>query len=182
MNKLLIVPILATSLLISQYSGSTTGVVTIVGAYIKAHDHPINQKYKRKDCPVCKGTGKYLSGDGIKMVDCGYCEPEKNDDVPQEKLIDSVIDEIKKENKQYLTDTVILYVTLPNENTQVQINGYDMKKGFGRERMYVSNGLKKDHVYDYSVRIFYNENSKDLQQVRILRVVGGEKRHINFNE
>ena len=58
-----------------QYQGSTTAVVTIVGAHIKAKDSPINQKYPRKKCPVCKGTGKYISGDGIKQVDCGYCDP-----------------------------------------------------------------------------------------------------------
>jgi hypothetical protein len=23
---------------------------------------------------VCKGKGWYISGDGIKKVDCGYCE------------------------------------------------------------------------------------------------------------
>lgn len=53
---------------------SSTSVVTLVGAHIKARDFPINTKYKRKECPVCKGTGKYISGDGIKEVDCGYCE------------------------------------------------------------------------------------------------------------
>jgi hypothetical protein len=58
-----------------NYSGDSTGVVTIVGAHIKARDVPVVTNYKRKDCPVCKGTGKYLSGDGIKEVDCGYCEP-----------------------------------------------------------------------------------------------------------
>lgn len=60
---------------IPKYSGSAIGVVTLVGAHIKARDVPIVNKYARKDCPVCKGKGKYLSGDGISMVDCGYCEP-----------------------------------------------------------------------------------------------------------
>lgn len=59
------------------YEGSTTAVVTLVGAHIKAVDNPLNVKYPRKDCPVCEGKGWYLSGDGIKKVDCGYCEPEK---------------------------------------------------------------------------------------------------------
>jgi hypothetical protein len=36
-------------------------------------------KYKRKDCPICKGKGWYISGDGIAKVDCGYCEPEKEE-------------------------------------------------------------------------------------------------------
>jgi hypothetical protein len=57
------------------YDGGSLAVVTMVGAHIKARDIPIVTKYARKDCPVCKGTGKYLSGDGIKEVDCGYCEP-----------------------------------------------------------------------------------------------------------
>jgi len=60
-----------------QYSGSTTAPVILAGAIIKHIGSEIAKKYKRKDCPVCKGSGKYLSGDGIEMVDCGYCEPEK---------------------------------------------------------------------------------------------------------
>lgn len=53
---------------------STTSIVCLVGASIKAKETPIVSKYKRKDCPVCKGTGWYLSGDSIKKVPCGYCE------------------------------------------------------------------------------------------------------------
>lgn len=61
-----------------KYEGSTTASVTLAGSIIKTKNiDPTTKKYKRKDCPVCKGTGKYLSGDNIKMVDCGYCEPEK---------------------------------------------------------------------------------------------------------
>jgi hypothetical protein len=63
----------------SRYDGSSISAVTLVGGIIKStHIELPDQKYKRKNCPVCKGSGKYLSGDGIKMVDCGYCEPEKN--------------------------------------------------------------------------------------------------------
>jgi hypothetical protein len=62
----------------SRYDGSTTSAVTLAGGIIKStHIEPSDHKYLRKNCPVCKGTGKYLSGDGIKMVDCGYCEPDK---------------------------------------------------------------------------------------------------------
>ena len=58
-------------------NGSTTSAVTLAGGIIKAkHLDESNKKYKRKDCPVCKGKGWYLSGDGIKKVDCGYCEPD----------------------------------------------------------------------------------------------------------
>jgi hypothetical protein len=58
----------------SKYEGSSIAIVTLIGAHIKAKDAPIVSKYNRKDCPVCRGTGKYISGDGIKEVDCGYCE------------------------------------------------------------------------------------------------------------
>jgi hypothetical protein len=77
MNKLLFL-LLTFSVLSSAsfYDGSTTASVTLAGGIIKSKSVENVKKYKRKDCPVCKGTGKYLSGDGIKMVDCGYCEPE----------------------------------------------------------------------------------------------------------
>jgi hypothetical protein len=77
--KFLLLLLISTVVLFgSQYEGSTTSAVVLVGGVIKStHIEPSDQKYKRKNCPVCKGTGKYLSGDGIKMVDCGYCEPEK---------------------------------------------------------------------------------------------------------
>jgi hypothetical protein len=72
----------------SSYKGSTTASVVLAGGIIKStHIEMPDKKYERKNCPVCKGTGKYLSGDGIKMVDCGYCEPEKKDSqvTPQTK-------------------------------------------------------------------------------------------------
>lgn len=62
-----------------HYTGSTKAVVTLVGGVIKARHVENDMKFKRKDCPVCKGTGKYRSGDGIKEVECGYCEPETKD-------------------------------------------------------------------------------------------------------
>jgi hypothetical protein len=58
------------------YNGGTLAPVILAGSVVKHLGTEIATKYKRKDCPICKGTGKYLSGDGIKMVDCGYCEPE----------------------------------------------------------------------------------------------------------
>jgi hypothetical protein len=70
--------VLFCGLILSQsYSGSSTAVVTVVGGIIKGSSVVVVQKYKRKDCPVCKGKGWYMSGDGIKRVDCGYCEPDK---------------------------------------------------------------------------------------------------------
>lgn len=59
------------------YNGSTTAVVTVVGGVIKAKHSETVKKYKRKDCPVCKGKGWYISGDDIQKVPCGYCEPEE---------------------------------------------------------------------------------------------------------
>ena len=60
-----------------RYNGSTVSAVVLSGGIIKAQHTDIEKKYKRKDCPICKGKGFYISGDGIKKVDCGYCEPEK---------------------------------------------------------------------------------------------------------
>jgi hypothetical protein len=77
MNKLISGLVIYAVLFGSSYYGSTTAPVTLAGAIIKARGVETNTKYKRKDCPVCKGKGWYMSGDSIKKVDCGYCEPEK---------------------------------------------------------------------------------------------------------
>lgn len=51
-----------------------TAALCLAGGIIKsAQSNPIESKYKRKDCPVCKGKGWYLSGDGLAKVECGYC-------------------------------------------------------------------------------------------------------------
>ena len=61
----------------TNYYGSTTAPVIIAGGIIKArHIDENTQKYKRKDCPVCKGKGWYMSGDNIKKIECNYCEPD----------------------------------------------------------------------------------------------------------
>lgn len=77
--KSIIYLFLITSILFasSQYDGSSTAPVILAGAVIKSLNNEPEKKYPRKNCPVCKGAGKYLSGDGIKMVDCGYCIPDK---------------------------------------------------------------------------------------------------------
>lgn len=76
MNKI-ILPLFLAFVLFSgnKYEGSSTAPVIVAGAVVKNIGNEPAQKYPRKKCPVCKGTGKYLSGDGIKMVDCGYCIP-----------------------------------------------------------------------------------------------------------
>lgn len=84
MNKLFVPLLLTVSIFTaSAYQGDTTAAVTIVGGILKAKSVVIDKKYPRKECPVCKGTGKYLSGDGIKMVDCGYCDPNIKSEEPQ---------------------------------------------------------------------------------------------------
>lgn len=79
MNKFHI-GLLCVGLLFSQsYYGTTIAPVVIAGGIIKAkHVQETSQKYKRKDCPVCNGKGWYMSGDGIKKIECNYCEPDKN--------------------------------------------------------------------------------------------------------
>jgi len=76
MNKIIGV-ILCALVLSHNYTGSTTAVVSLVGGVIKGSAVEVKIKYKRKDCPVCKGSGWYWSGDGIKKIECGYCEPDK---------------------------------------------------------------------------------------------------------
>lgn len=77
MNKLFI-GLFCTTLLFaeSRYYGSTAAPVALTGGIIKAKHVESASKYKRKDCPVCKGKGWYMSGDNIKKIECTYCEPE----------------------------------------------------------------------------------------------------------
>lgn len=73
-----LIPLLVISLLfgVSKYDGSTKASVVLSGGIIAANKTVDTKKYKRKDCPVCKGKGWYISGDGISKVNCGYCEPD----------------------------------------------------------------------------------------------------------
>lgn len=73
-----LIPFLFASFLIfgSKPKPSTTAVVTVVGAVVMSENFtPEKIKYKRKDCPVCKGKGWYISGDKIQKIECAYCEP-----------------------------------------------------------------------------------------------------------
>jgi len=80
MNKLISLCLIGSALVASDYgyNGSQIAAVTLAGGIIKAK-HVVEgvKKYKRKDCPVCKGKGWYISGDDISKVPCGYCEPDK---------------------------------------------------------------------------------------------------------
>ena len=82
MNKALSLYLIASLLLVSNYTynGSTTAPVILAGAIIKSKHTDKDKKYPRKDCPVCKGKGWYLSGDGIKKIECGYCELESQEE------------------------------------------------------------------------------------------------------
>ena len=77
MNKLILLA-LSGSLLINLFTPtySTTAVVTLTGAVIKVSqpNNPVIEKHQRKNCPVCKGKGWYISGDGIAKINCQYCE------------------------------------------------------------------------------------------------------------
>lgn len=94
MNKFVLLCVITTSIFYTtnQYNGGSLAPCILAGSVIKNQGIELEKKYPRKKCPVCKGTGKYLSGDGIKMVDCGYCEPEKSD-LPLEQ---SSLDQRKK--------------------------------------------------------------------------------------
>jgi hypothetical protein len=73
-------------IMLDDFRVSSTSAVSIIGGVLKArHSVQDDVKYPRKDCPVCKGKGWYISGDGIEKVDCGYCEPDKKEE-PTEEL------------------------------------------------------------------------------------------------
>jgi len=79
MNKLFILLVLSSIIMSTNYYGSTTGAVVVAGSIIKAKQvQKTTKKYKRKDCPVCEGKGWYMSGDGIKKIDCTDCEVDKS--------------------------------------------------------------------------------------------------------
>lgn len=88
MHKIFIISLLCCGIFTSISDNiNTLSIVTLIGAKIKASQVHIEKKYRRKDCPVCEGKGWYISGDKIKKVDCGYCEPETklNNDTNQSK-------------------------------------------------------------------------------------------------
>lgn len=80
MNKFLCLLLISSVLSTGHYgyNGSTAPLVAVAGGIIKAKHIDSTKKYKRKDCPVCKGKGWYISGDGIAKVSCGYCEEDQS--------------------------------------------------------------------------------------------------------
>ena len=82
--------------------------VILAGGIMDERDN-IDKKYPRKDCPVCKGKGWYISGDGIARVDCGYCEETKQElfelEIHSEnKLSEEQKDETEIDNKPEFSD------------------------------------------------------------------------------
>ncbi len=53
-------------------------------------DGVVDTKYKRSECPECKGTGKLGTGDGLGGKECGYCEPDKGSISPFKAVDDYV--------------------------------------------------------------------------------------------
>jgi hypothetical protein len=78
-NSLLILAVMGSVALI-EFQPSSISAVSLIGGVIKArHEITEEAKYPRNECPVCKGKGWYISGDGIEKVECGYCEPAKEE-------------------------------------------------------------------------------------------------------
>lgn len=76
MNKLFILGILSIAFSSISYNVSTKAGVVLAGGIIKArHIQEEEKKPLRKDCPVCKGTGKVVSGDKLNTTECQYCVP-----------------------------------------------------------------------------------------------------------
>jgi len=84
-NILLLSLILSVSMPFLAEESSTdaakpAAAVTLAGGILKNKSSDAEtKKYPRKDCPVCEGKGWYMSGDGIKKIECQYCEPNKQD-------------------------------------------------------------------------------------------------------
>lgn len=84
LNNLLILAVMG-SVTLLEFQPSSISAVSLIGGVIKArHEITEEAKYPRNECPVCKGKGWYISGDGIERVDCGYCEPVKEEPEAQE--------------------------------------------------------------------------------------------------
>lgn len=61
-----------------EQSKTVIANVIVKDSLIAPVDTPVvDQKYKRSECPECKGTGKLKSGDGLNDTECKYCEPDK---------------------------------------------------------------------------------------------------------
>jgi len=90
MKSLANIVLIATSIAItaSELQPISTSAVGLIGGVIKSrHSVDADAKYPRKDCPVCKGNGWYVSGDKITKVDCGYCIDNSKETSQEEPVI-----------------------------------------------------------------------------------------------
>lgn len=69
---------------------STMSSVCLTGAVLQSQKQTVVDKYPRKNCPVCKGRGWYMSGDDLEKIECRYCEPDDTDQ-SQEDCCDTKI-------------------------------------------------------------------------------------------
>lgn len=69
------------------YTTEVAAVIIHEGIVNPSKTSTITTKYKRADCPECKGTGVIVSGDGIHKQTCPYCEADKPDSPSKPKSI-----------------------------------------------------------------------------------------------
>jgi hypothetical protein len=146
-------------------------------------------KYKRKDCPVCKGKGKYLSGDGISWVDCGYCEAEGKTaeqlqiEELQYKNIDLQHQLAEKEKvvaeAKVAPNTNLLTALVVNVPAEAEVflgrNEKKMKEG-GTSRVFFSSNMTHPWV-DYKVVAVYKGERKE----QLIDVYPGQNIAVTFN-
>lgn len=80
LNSFLILAVMGVAV-VNSLQPSSTATVSLIGGIIQARHiaEQSDSKYPRDECPVCEGKGWYMSGDGISQVECGYCEPVKQE-------------------------------------------------------------------------------------------------------
>jgi len=71
------------------YTTEVAAVIIHEGIVNPGKDAVIANKYKRADCPECKGTGIIVSGDGLHTQVCPYCE------APQKGLVGNLLGDDK---------------------------------------------------------------------------------------
>lgn len=155
----------------------STPIVTLVGGHIKGKDVPINKKYERKNCPVCKGTGKYLSGDGIKMVDCGYCEePKSQTEISYTPLPEN---DFNKQAPSAGKARSTISVFVPVTDATIIINDKPTTIT-GLQREFICDGLEVNQYYDFKIKMSYIKNNESVQKVRVVKVLAGQSTSVIF--
>lgn len=92
-----------TAITLGEFQPSSTSAVSLIGGVLKArHEVSEETKYPRDECPVCEGKGWYISGDGIERVECGYCEPSKEEPVKTGTIDEPELVTIPEEPKTFI--------------------------------------------------------------------------------